>query len=179
MKKFSIITLFLLLGINNLQAQDTHTEEEKKAIHEKAKQHLTGQQKKTTLKRGTKEYDLCLNKLNALYKKMANSESFQEELYLHKDFDKKLNQKIDSSLYREQFAFFPWIDQNINSTEFRNAEVAKEDWLKLRAAQDKMIADNHDFFDYFNELSLTYENYYDLFADMTTTEKDVQKNKNQ
>lgn len=174
MKETLCIALFFFTGINSLQAQTTYTEEEKKAIIEKAQQ-LTRYENRTTIQKGTKEYNECYAKLHELYTKMVNTPEYQQESYLHKDFNKKLNQKIENSLYREQDAFFTWIDQNINSTEFRNAEAAKEDWLRLREAGKKTSAVNTEYNDYLIELSLSYENFSDLFVDVVTT---VTKEKN-
>lgn len=167
MKKILIIALFSLLGINSLQAQDTHTEEEKKAILEKAKQQLAKYQNRTTIEKGSTEYNNCYTRLHALYSKMVASTGHEHEIYLRKSFDKKLNQKIEYNLYIEQYAFFTWIDQNINSTQFRNAEAAKEDWLRIREAGKNTIANNPEYYHYITELSLTYENFSDILVDVT------------
>lgn len=177
MKEILCIAFLCFTGINSLQAQESYNEEEKKAIIEKAQQNIARYQNRTIIKKGTKEYDTCYSKLYALYTKMMNSPEFQEELYQQKIFDKKLNQKIDNSLYREKDAFFVWIEQNINSTEFRNAEAAKEDWLRLRAAQEKTAVDNKEYFDYIIDLSFTYENFSELIVDVVTAERDGQKDK--
>lgn len=168
MKKILCISL-LTLGVSvAMQAQTESMSEGKKAIAEKMKELSANRKPKVHLEKGSKEYNLCYEKLRDLELKRNQSASKQEANRLHKDFSMKLNQKTDLTIFTKKDVFFSWIEENINSTLFVNVDSAKEEWLKLNAANKKVMDDNSEYYVYLIELTQTVKNFVELSTDVST-----------
>lgn len=168
MKKILLITLFTLGVSAAMKAQTESMSDGKKAIAEKMKELAANRKEKVYLEKGSKEYNLCYDKLRDLELKRNQSASKQEANRLRKDFSMKLNQKTDLTIFTKKDVFFPWIEENINSTLFKNVDTAKEEWLKMNAANEKVMDDNSDYYVYLIELTQTVENFVQLSTDVST-----------
>lgn len=168
MKRILFVTL-LTLGLSaGMQAQSESMSDGKKAIAEKMKELAANRKEKVLLEKGSKEYNICYDKLKELEIKKNNSESKQEANRLRDVFSLKLNQKTDTTIFTKKEVFFPWIEENIKSTLFVNVDAAKEEWLKLNAANEKVMDDNSDYYVYLIELTQTVKNFVELSTDVST-----------
>lgn len=154
-----LLPLLIFIGSISMYAQNKESKltksdslryENLKGLHEKSKNKLK-------LEKTDPQYIERYNKLKLLSLKELNSVSSNVARIKRKAFNQKLNQKIDVSLYLEQETFAAWIDQNIKSTYFVNAKMAKQEWLELNTATKKAIDENQDYYDYLTEIALTVE----------------------
>lgn len=162
MNKFMYVLLILTLARFSCYSQERNSTNSEKL--KKAQDILNTYSNQTTLVKGSKEYNLCYDKLKQLELKMINSPEYATEIWLYKSFMKKLNRELDVNLSLNQDDFFRWIEENINDTEFKNVEIAKEDWLRLREAREKVNKQNLEYFDYLKELTLNYSNSHEVIS---------------
>jgi hypothetical protein len=166
MRRILFVSL-LTLGISaGMQAQSESISDGKKAIAEKMKELAANRKEKVLLEKGSKEYNICYDKLKELEIKKNNSESKQEANRLRDVFSLKLNQKTDTTIFTKKEVFFPWIEENINSALFVNVDAAKEEWLRLNDANEKSMNENSDYYVYMIELNQTVKNFVELSSDV-------------
>ncbi|RWW91991.1 hypothetical protein [Flavobacterium cerinum] len=153
-----LLQLFIFIGSVSIYAQNKESKmTQKDSIQAEKLIQLTRGKNKLNLQKTDPEYVERYNKLKELSLKEFNSMSSTDVRIRRKAFNKKLNQKIDSSLYLEQESFSKWIDENIKSTYFVNTKMAKQEWLELNTARKTAIEENQDYYDYLMEIALTVE----------------------
>jgi Skp family chaperone for outer membrane proteins len=170
MKKILFLTLFTFGTVIAVQAQSDTENDAQRVKAEKMKElYIKYKDKKIYLEKGSKEYTAYYNKLRALELQKNDSPSEREASWRHQSFQQKLKQEVDVSIYTQQDIFYKWIEENINSTDFRNTEEAKEEWQRLHTASKKSIESNNDYYDYMMELAVSVENFPELMTDVSTT----------
>lgn len=155
MKKLLLLLIFI--GSVSVYGQNKETKMTKKDSIQAEKLMKLAKKDKLKLKNTDPEYIERYSKLKELSLKEFNSISSTDARIRTKAFNQKLNQKIDVSLYMEQESFSKWIDENIKSTYFVNAKMAKQEWLELNTARKNAIDENQDYYDYLMEIALTVE----------------------
>ena len=159
MKKSILIMLMVLGGTIAVNAQ----------CNAKATCSKSNYTQCSKLDKNSKEYKLCYEKLKDLELKRAESPSYNKSVRISRAFDKKLSQKIEASLYSNEYAFNQWIEKNIHTTNFGTVADAKDQWKKINTAYKIAVAENKEYYDYMSELALSVENASEIIAGATST----------
>lgn len=68
------------------------------------------------------------------------------ELYSKLDeFDKKLKENVDDSVFKSDESFVAWLKENISKTEYKDPEVALKDYDEQINLMTEIIKNNADF----------------------------------